>query len=357
MASPEDLRTSFSLSLPPIGAVGRVLPCRPDGPIPYFASAAERNGGPDGVAAAERLLRGFLEVFPPAAEGLRLTVLDAPDPSPYLLLLTNLAEEGLLSGAHLLALRHPRKVGTDLASTPRRRSASPASGAADGARRFTFEIADVAEHRMLPPESHCARYGRGRPDRGCRGGCASRAAAAAPGRSPKAALPHRRPPSRAGGRPGRPICLLLPGSAADRHTLAANDRDATGRGARERLRDASRHAHWFVLADRRVDRDLDLDLLRIYTGSEGDRDVAAFARYPDPFRRALREVASTTTSRSMTTSWTPTRRPRAVARRRGSLAADRFDGAVNHNAVKGVLGTLIASRGGAARHRRGTSAW
>ena len=64
----EDLPNFLSsVSLPPITApsatvlpfVGRI------GPIPYFASVSERNGSPDGVATAERMLRAYLDVFRP----------------------------------------------------------------------------------------------------------------------------------------------------------------------------------------------------------------------------------------------------------------------------------------------------
>ena len=130
------------------------------------------------------------------------------------------------------------------------------------------------------------------------------------------------------------------------NTLGANDWDRhQDEALTKRLRDASRHAHWFVLADRRIDRALDLDLLRIYTGREGDRDVVAFARYPDPFRRALRAVASQYNV--------------AIDEHQLDALLDELtqlldagvlwlrtshDGTVDQNAVKGVLGTLIVSR-------------
>lgn len=349
----EDLPNFLSsVSLPPITSpsaavlpfVGRI------GPIPYFASASERNGAPDGIAATERLLRAYLEVFPPAAEGLRLTVLDAPDPSPYLLMLTNLAEEGAIAGGHLLALRHPRgKVGTDLGlDAEEEERVAQRFGATDDARRFTFEIADVSEQRMLPPESPAAHLlvavdqTAGLPRR-LRDLDQPLQPLVAARKLHYRTLGHRVELETAQGGPfasyfrmAQQIGTTLGASDWDRH----QDEALT-----KRLRDASRHAHWFILADRRIDRDLDLDLLRIYTGTEGDRDVAAFVRYIDPFRRALREVAVQYNVAIDDHQIDALLEDLAQLLDAGVLwLRTSADGTVNHNAVKGVLGTLIASR-------------
>jgi len=341
-----------SISLPAItGPSASVLPfVGRIGPVPYFASMPERSGSPDGVATAERLLRAYLDVFPPAAEGLRLTVLDAPDPSPYLLMLTDMAQDDLIRGAHLLALRHPRrKVGTDLGlDAEEEERVAHCFRATNDARRFTFEIADVPEHRMLPAEVPAAHVL-----------IAIDQTDGTPRRLRELDQPlqplvsarklHYRP---VGHRVeleaahGGPFASYYRVAQRIGSSLGASDWDRhQGETLAKRLRDASRHAHWFILADRRIDRDLDLDLLRIYTGRDGDRDVVAFARYADPFRRALREVASQynvaiddyqldalldelTQLLDAGVLWLRTSR----------------DGAVDHNAVKGVLGTLIASR-------------
>jgi len=349
----EDLPNFLSsVSLPAItGPSASVLPfVGRIGPVPYFASMSERSGSPDGVATAERLLRAYLDVFPPAAEGLRLTVLDAPDPSPYLLMLTDMAQDGLISGAHLLALRHPRrKVGTDLGlDADEEERVAQCFRATSDARRFTFEIADVPEHRMLPAEVPSAHVliaidqTEGTPrrlrelDQPLQPLVSARRLRYRP-------VGHRVELEAAHGGPFASYYRVAQRIGS---SLGANDWDRhQGETLVKRLRDGSRHAHWFVLADRRIDRDLDLDLLRIFTGRDGDRDVVAFARYADPFRRALREVASQynvaiddyqldalldelTQLLDAGVLWLRTSR----------------DGAVDHNAVKGVLGTLIASR-------------
>ena len=47
---------------------------------------------------------------------------------------------------------------------------------------------------------------------------------------------------------------------------------------------------WYVVADGHVDRDLDIGGLRVLTARERTRDVAAFTRSNDAFRRSLRDV-------------------------------------------------------------------
>ena len=62
--------------------------------------------------------------------------------------------------------------------------------------------------------------------------------------------------------------------------------------ARERALDRLLdHVSWIALAGRDVDRDVRLGALRISTTTDGERDVAAFARSAAAFRRPLREVA------------------------------------------------------------------
>ena len=114
---------------------------------------------------------------------------------------------------------------------------------------------------------------------------------------------------------------------------------------RGRLSDVARRAQWLVFADRRVDRDMDLGTLRVFTGRERDRDIAMFANDADPFRRALREVAVNYNV--------------AIEDRQLDALLDELtqlldagvmwlspsaDGTVNHAQIKGVLGTLIAAR-------------
>lgn len=341
-----------SLSLPAItGPSTSVLPfVGRVGPMPYFASMPERNASPDGVASVERLVRSYLDVFPPAAQGLRLTVLDAPDPSPYLLMLTDMAEDGVLSGAHLVALRHPRsKIGTDLGldAEEEERVAQRFRAPAD-ARRFTFEVADVPDHRMLPADAATAHVlvaidqTDGTPRRLLELDQPLQPLVAA------RKLQYRTVGHRVEleATHGGPFASYYRVAQRIGSSLGANDWDRhQGEALTKRLRDASRHAHWFVFTDRRIDRDLDLDLPRIYTGRDGDRDVVAFARYPDPFRRALREVASQYNVAIDDHQLDSLLEELTQLLDAGVLwLRNTQDGTVDHNAVKGVLGTLIASR-------------
>ena len=59
---------------------------------------------------------------------------------------------------------------------------------------------------------------------------------------------------------------------------------------RARLREGARQVPWYVVVDGHVDRDLDIGGLRVLTARERTRDVAAFARSNDAFRRSLRDV-------------------------------------------------------------------
>lgn len=58
----------------------------------------------------------------------------------------------------------------------------------------------------------------------------------------------------------------------------------------QRFREGAQTVPWYVVVDGHVDRDLDIGGLRVLTDREGTRDVAAFARTPDAFRRSLRDV-------------------------------------------------------------------
>jgi Helicase HerA, central domain len=349
----EDLPNFLSsLSLPPItGPSASVLPfVGRIGPVPYFASVSERNSSPDGIITAERLIRAYLDVFPPAAKGLRLTVLDAPDPSPYLLMLTDMAEDGLIEGAHLTALRHPRdNAGTDLGlDEDEEERVAQRFRAPSDARRFTYEIADVPEHRMLPADAMSAHVliavdqTVGTPHR-LRELDQPLQPLVAARKLQFRTVGHRVELEAAHGGPFASYFRVAQRIGT---TLGANDWDRhQDEILTKRLSDASRHAHWFVLADRHVDRDLDLDLLRIFTGREGDRDVVAFVRYVDPFRRALREVASQYNVAIDDHQLDDLLDDLTQLLDAGVLwLRTRADGTVDHNAVKGVLGTLIASR-------------
>jgi len=114
---------------------------------------------------------------------------------------------------------------------------------------------------------------------------------------------------------------------------------------RERPAGAAGAAHWFAFADRNVDRDLEVGALRIYTTREGERDVVAFADAPDAFRRALRDVAGRYNTAISDRELDGLLRELTDLLDTGVLwLRPAADGTTDHARVKGVLGTLIASR-------------
>lgn len=340
-----------SISLPPIvdetpetlPLIGRI------GPLPYYGTAAEQAVSDDGTEAVRELLRTYLQIDPAARHQLRLTLLDAPDPGPYLVLLCDLADEEALDGAHLTVLHHPReKAGADLhlEADDEYRVAQRFSATAER-RRFTVEIETVAPGRLLEdvgPAHVAVAFDQTQGHR-------DRVQPADQPIQPLALarrmryLPRRRTielvPS-----PGGVFAAyfgvarhLSPALSASHYTLHQDAR------LREQLAGAAGAAHWFVFADRNVDRDLAVGALRIYTAREGERDVVAFADAPDAFRRALKDVAG--------------RYNTAISDREldgllGELTdlldtgvlwlRPGPDGTTDHARVKGVLGTLIASR-------------
>jgi len=102
---------------------------------------------------------------------------------------------------------------------------------------------------------------------------------------------------------------------------------------------------WTIIADRHVDSDLNIGALRIFTGSEGERDVVAFTRSMDAFRSPLREVA-----RHYNTFITDGELDDFLRQLSDLLDSGLLNvkpdqtGKVNANQIKGLLATLIAAR-------------
>ena len=117
----------------------------------------------------------------------------------------------------------------------------------------------------------------------------------------------------------------------------------------QKLRDAldqlSGSVSWIALADRQVDRDLVLGALRVYTTTEGERDVAAFARSAAAFRRPLREVARGYNAFVTSGEIDDLLVQLSDLLDQGllSLRPDHT-GNTNHNRIKGLFGTLVAAR-------------
>ena len=114
---------------------------------------------------------------------------------------------------------------------------------------------------------------------------------------------------------------------------------------RGKLRALAQRVAWTVVADRHVDRDLNIGALRIFTGSEGERDIAAFARSTAAFRRPLREVA-----RRYNTFITDEELDELLRQLSDLLDSGLLNvkpdqsGRVNESRIKGLVATLIAAR-------------
>jgi hypothetical protein len=330
-----------TLTLPQVGTLG---------PLPYFGTSTERNVGNDGLTAIKSLVRAFLETHPPARLGLRLTLVDPPDAGVYLSLLADLEEEGGITGGHLSVLRHPgEKPGTELGLTADEEDrVARVFRATSPGRRFTFEVAALRAEELVLPEGHVSHV--------------LVAFDQTPGRQSRAATVEQRiqplaMPQRLLYRaPAKTVELApAPGGVFAAYFGVAQflaksppasyfsiHQEAKLRGE---LQQVSSAGQWLVVADRHVDRDLQAGELRIFTGREGERDVAAFAASSDPFRRALREVA-----RQYNTVITDGELDDLLGELGdlldiGVLAMrPGVDGKVNHAHVKGLLGTLIAAR-------------
>ena len=59
---------------------------------------------------------------------------------------------------------------------------------------------------------------------------------------------------------------------------------------RAQLHQGAQQVPWYVVVDGHVDRDLDIGGLRVLTDRERTRDVVAFTRSKEAFRRSLRDV-------------------------------------------------------------------
>lgn len=330
-----------TLTLPRIGTLGK---------LPYFGTSAERNAGDDGVDAVSDLVRAFLEAHPPSRFGLRLTLVDPPDAGVYLSLVADLAEREEASGAHVTVLRHPTdKVSTELRLTADEedrvarvfRSTTPG-------RPFSFDVRPLKAESLALPAGHVAHM--------------LIAFDQTPGRQNRAATvehpiqPLAMPQRLQYRAPAKTVELVpAPGGVFaayfDVAQYLAKSPPASyfsihqDKALRQEFSELAKSVEWLVVADRHVDRDLNAGELRVFTGREGDREIAAFASTSDPFRRSLREVA-----RQYNTAITDSELDGLLQELTdlldiGVLAMrPGVDGRVNHPHIKGLLGMLIAAR-------------
>ena len=275
-----------ALSLPYAGKFGG---------LPQFSEEANASDPKDGLEPIRRLMEAFIDMHPSSAEGLRLAVLEPPDAAQFLLACCNLADrkDAKLRGAHITVLRSRAGAGAelDLSADEERRIQQRFGDHAD--RRFTFETIRVAEGDFAPPDGlMCHIY--------IAVDQTKQSHASASGQPQRIQpLANRR---RLAYRLSSDTLDLEPepgGILADYSKLAqlavgfnilSYSLVHQAEDLRTRLREGARQVPWYVVVDGHVDRDLDIGGLRVLTARERTRDVAAFARSNDAFRRSLRDV-------------------------------------------------------------------
>lgn len=327
--------------LPQVSAMGN---------LPYFAVRQERSVGHDGFKGVERVVKAFLDAYPPARQGLRLTLLDPPGPGPYLKLLADLADADKIQGGHLTILYKGRGAGIQSLGLEEEDETRVAQlfGATTDDRRFSFEVrslpadtptpaADVLSHVLVAFDQS-----GGKQD----------AIGLVEHPIQPLVMPQRlrfrmftktvdlEP------EPGGPfaayynVAQLVSKQAPASRLAVRQDGDVRGR-----LAAAAATAPWFVIADRHIDRDLDIGSLQVFSGRDGAREVVAFADATDPFRRALREVVRQYNTAVSDADLDVLLLELTDLLDVGALAlAPDLDSQIDQNRTKGLLGTLIAAR-------------
>lgn len=326
-----------------LNAAGRL------GALPYYAKEVESNSSEDGVDAIRTLVGAYIAMEPHARLGFRLALIDPPEIGAYLRVVVDLNEGGILAGAHVVVYqqRSPTAPEMRLDEDDEDRVAQ-LFRALTVDRRFTFEVREIAADEFGPSEHepfHLAVV-FDRSD-----GRATRARAASHAIQPLA-MPQRIQYSQV----HQTVELEpAPGGLFESYNKVVGRVSEGGKSSylavhqanalRETLNQLADSVSWIALADRQVDRDLLLGALRVYTTTEGDRDVAAFARSAAAFRRPLREVArgynAFVTSEEIDDLLTQL--SDLLDQGLLSLRPDHA-GKTNHNRIKGLLGTLIAAR-------------
>ena len=319
--------------------------------LPYYSDLVEGSTSDDGVEAVTELLAGYVAVEPHARRGLRVALVDPPDAGPYLRALIDLRADGVVEGAHVVVYRHdtaPLSVELRLDPDDEDRVAQ-VFRASNVERRFTFEVRDRPSDEVGPREDepfHVAVvFDRSR-------GRATRARPAVHPIQPLA-IPRRIHYSTV-----HKTIELEPASGGvfeSYHKLVGRISEGSGEASylavhqqeelRKKLHRLAQGVAWTVVADRRVDRDLNVGALRIFTGNEGERDIAAFARSTAAFRRPLREVARRYNTFITDEALDDLLRQLSELLDTGLLNVKPDQaGRVNENRIKGLLATLIAAR-------------
>jgi hypothetical protein len=321
------------------------------GQLPYYSDDVESSASDDSVDAISNLLTGYLALEPHARAGFRVALVDPPDAGAYLSAMVDLRDAGVLDGAHVVVYRHQTtrlSVELRLDEDDEDRVAQ-VFRALNMDRRFTFEVRDLSPDEVGPGDDepfHVAVVF----DRS--GGRTTRARPAGHPIQPLA-MPHRIHYSTV-----KQTVELEPapgGLFQSYYKVVGRIAEGSGQAAylavhqekefREALDALAQRVAWTAIADRQVDRDLTIGALRIFTATDAERDVAAFARTTAAFRRPLREVA-----RHYNTFIRDEELDGLLQQLSDLLDSGLLNvkpdhtGKTNESRIKGLLATLIAAR-------------
>jgi hypothetical protein len=319
------------------------------GPLPYFGHEPEGGVSDDGLASVRALVEAQLALEPHAQRGYRLAVIDPPDAGAYLSMLADLADEKKLSGAHLTVYRHPRrKIGIELRLDEGEEDRIARVFRAIAPHRlFTFEIRDLPRQQIGPPEDDVHHLiamfdqstGQMNP---ARAALHPIQPLAVPRRIAYREIHKTVELEPASGGPFEDYDNLVRRLApAGTSYLAVHQQ----KKLREALHAIASRIPWTAVADRQVDRDLQIGALRIMTARDGERDIAGFSRSTVPFRRPLRDVVREYNAYISNEDLDDLLRQLSDLLDAGILnLKPDASGKTNFNRIKGLLGTLIAAR-------------
>ena len=319
--------------------------------LPYYSDIVEGSASDDGIEAIMDLIKGYIALEPHSRLGLRVALVDPPDSGPYLRQIVRLHEDGSLHGAHVVVYRHqPDRLSVELRlDEDDEDRVAQVFQASNVERRFTFEVRDRPSDELGPAddeEFHVAIVF----DRST--GRTTRAQPAAHPIQPLA-VPRRIRYSTVHKTvelepaPGglfesyyKVVGRISEGGNQASY-LAVHQQD----GLRQTLQVLAQRVAWTAVADRHVDRDLDIGALRIFTARDREREIAAFARTTTAFRRPLREVARRYNTFISNEELDELLRQLSNLLDSGLLnVKPDYAGKTNESRIKGLLATLIAAR-------------
>ena len=317
------------------------------GQIPHFGHQSIESASRDGIETIRSMMEAQLRFEPYAANGYRIELIDPPATGPFLEAVIDLKESGQLQGAHVNVIRRSQTgpINEPVSADAQDRIARVFNSIGPS-RLFTYDVS-LTDRRIwdLPV------------------GIESHLSVAFDQSVPKKYFTEQDPHQLNPLASQRRIRYSMISKTVELEVIASGPfsdyvslvrRLAPGpswlavhqsEGLRSNLRNLPDRASWIAIADRQVDRDLEIGTIRVVTRREGDRDVAGFARSTIPFRHLLRDVVR---------NYNAYVSDAEIDELLGNLS-DLLDegllslkpgnrGQSDASRVKGVLGTLVAAR-------------